>query len=136
MKCPHCGKETSDYRIAISKLANGKYTVNEMAEMLGKDSKTIRATMNVMIREGDKLKFKPDPRYDPKDTLKKELFVINQIIKGAAVKDIAEKLEVTSTRVGQIRDRALRKMRREAPEIYAKYQNWAKENLKRKPKFT
>ena len=60
----------------------------------------------------------------------------SQIIKGTAVKDIAEKLEVTSTRVGQIRDRALRKMRREAPEIYAKYQNWAKENLKRKPKFT
>ena len=101
MKCPHCGKETSDYRIAIAKLANGKHTVNEMAEILGKDPKTVRATMDIMIRSGENLKFKPDPRYDPKETLKRELFVINQIIKGTAVKDIAEKLEVTSTRVGQ-----------------------------------
>ena len=124
MKCPHCGNETSAYRIAILDLADGTKTIPEIADLLGKDHKVLRSTINVMRREGHEMKFKNASPYDKDALRQREIFVINQTIKGVSVRELADKLGVSSSRVGQIRDKAIRVMKRENPEIYERYQEW------------
>lgn len=138
MKCPHCGNETSAYRLAILDLADGTKTIAEIAELLGKDHKVLRATINIMRQEGHDMKFKNASRYDKDEMRKREIFVINQTIQGATVRQLADKLGVSSSRIGQIRERALRIMRRENPDVYAKYQEWMSNKNKSKGviKFT
>ena len=138
MKCPHCGNETSAYRLAILDLADGSKTIAEIAELLGKDHKVLRATINIMRQEGHDMKFKDASRYDKDEMRKREIFVINQTIQGATVRQLADKLGVSSSRIGQIREKALRIMRRENPDVYAKYQEWMSNKNKDKGviKFT
>jgi|688.fasta_scaffold340580_2 DNA-directed RNA polymerase sigma subunit (sigma70/sigma32) len=124
MKCPHCGNETSAYRLSILDLADGTKTIAEIADLLNKDHKALRATINVMRNEGHEMKFKDASPYDKNALREREIFVIKQTINGVTVRELADKLGVSSSRIGQIRDKALRVMRRENPEVFQRYQEW------------
>lgn len=130
MKCPHCGGETSGYRLAILDLADGSKTINEIAELLGKDPKVVRATVNVMQREGHEIKLKNYGDMRRQYSAKREVQVIQMILDDLSLSQISKALGVSSSRIGQIRDRALRRMKRENPTAYSKYLKWQESKSK------
>lgn len=133
MKCPHCGNETSVFRIALLDLADGSKTVSEIADLLERDPKSVRTTLNLMKREGHNIQLKDGNRYNREDMVDRDEYVLGEIYNGTPRRVISEKLGVSTARVGQLKERALRRLRLHDREKYEEFLRFERNKNSLKP---